>query len=271
MQSVFRIYRVLNLLSIDVALGAVAGALFFARVFSVHVMPQGFLALGLTVWCIYTADHLLDAWTIKHTASTARHRLHQEKFQLMFVLLIIALVVDICLALMVRTQILQAGLILGLISGIYLLLSRKLLVFKELVASILYTAGVLLPVWAIYSGDVPGRQIVVVAEFAAIVFINILLFALLSHSEDVEDRQPSIVIRLGRRFTTSLLVFMFALVFALVGMNIGRDNWFQQSIILVMNTMLLLIFLFPNYFRQHDRFRLLGDAVFLFPTLIVVL
>lgn len=266
----FRGYRLLNLLSIDVAIGAVASAMFFAEVFSVDVLPQGFVALGLTVWCIYTADHLLDAWHIKHPASTARHRLHQEKFIIMITALVIVVVVDLCLALMIRIQVLQAALILGVVAGVYLLVSRKLIVFKELIAAILYTAGVLLPVWAIYSGDLLSNQLVLVAEFAGLVLINIVLFALLSYDEDVKDRQPSLVTRLGRRFTLWILAIMFVVVFILVAMNISSVHRVQQAIILLMTILLLLIVIFPGYFRKDDRFRLLGDAVFLFPLLTFV-
>ncbi len=270
MKQLLKAYRIINLLSIDVAVGAIAGAVFFAEVFDVNVMPQGFVALGLTVWCIYTADHLLDARSIKHPASTARHRLHQEKFKLLLLALVVALVVDVSLALMIRPQVLLAGLILGGVSGVYLLLSRRLIVFKELIAAILYTSGVLLPVWAIYSGDVLTYQVSLVAEFAGLVLINIILFAFLSYDEDVEDLQPSVVKTLGLKVTGWILAVMFTVVFVLVAMNVATEHWMQQTIIFLMTVFLLLIFLFRDYFKKNDRFRLLGDAVFLFPLLTAI-
>jgi len=56
-----RIYQFINVLSLDVVAGAMVSALFFARIFKVQILPWGVLALGLTVWTIYTTDHLVDA------------------------------------------------------------------------------------------------------------------------------------------------------------------------------------------------------------------
>lgn len=269
-EKLYRAYRTINLLSIDVALGAVACAFFFAEAFQIDVLPQGFAALGITVWCIYTADHLLDARTIRQPASTERHRLHQVRFPQLLTALIAGIIVDFALAFLIRTQLLLAGMVVGLVSALYLVLSRRLLVFKEITGALLYTTGVLVPVWGIYRGTLLNSQLVLVGTFAILVLINILLFALLSHDEDVKDRQPSIVQVIGTRWTRLLLTLLFFLVVMLNAGNITTVNWTQQAVMLMMTLGLLVIFLFPGYFRQHERFRLLGDAVFLCPVLIVL-
>ena len=56
----FRFYRFINILSIDVAIGAVVNARFFAHLFGVPILHQGLISLGLAIWIIYTTDHLLD-------------------------------------------------------------------------------------------------------------------------------------------------------------------------------------------------------------------
>src|SRR4051812_9177927 len=78
--SAVRYYRIFNLLSLDVALGAVISAAFLGRILHVNILPQGFILLGIVVWLIYTADHLLDAWSMREAATSERHRFHQKNF-----------------------------------------------------------------------------------------------------------------------------------------------------------------------------------------------
>ena len=73
-----RLYRILNTLSLDVSIGAVISAMFFAEVLQVKILPYGLATLALTVWIIYTIDHLRDARAIGTKASTARHLFHQH-------------------------------------------------------------------------------------------------------------------------------------------------------------------------------------------------
>src|SRR5688572_9142526 len=97
MPGLIRFYRLMNILSIDVVAGATVSALFFAKIFDVQVRPFGLLALGVTVWAIYTLDHLRDAKKIRHEASTERHRFHQRHFKVLTVLLCAAVLIDIVL------------------------------------------------------------------------------------------------------------------------------------------------------------------------------
>src|SRR6187551_3842552 len=96
------LYRQLNVLSLDVVAGVVICAVFFSRIFQAHIRPQGLVTLSLTVWIIYTTDHLLDAHRIQGTASTARHRFHQENFFLLFVFLGISTIINIILIFFIR-------------------------------------------------------------------------------------------------------------------------------------------------------------------------
>src|SRR5689334_7150262 len=90
-----KFYRLLNILSVDVALGAVCCAAWFATLFEVTLRPHAFVVLGLTVWIIYTADHLLDAKRTEGVASTKRHRFHQQHFSFLVVVLILTVITDL--------------------------------------------------------------------------------------------------------------------------------------------------------------------------------
>src|SRR5690606_1037114 len=83
MSYALKTYRLLNSLSIDVAAGAVICALFLAEILRSRPGTPALIMLGLTVWIIYSADHLLDARRIEREAVTHRHSFYQRHFQVM--------------------------------------------------------------------------------------------------------------------------------------------------------------------------------------------
>src|SRR5882724_140090 len=139
MKKLFQAYRLLNILSIDVTAGAVISASFFACIFDVTVLPYGLISLGLTVWIIYTTDHLIDARKVKQLASTERHRFHQQHFKLLLSLLIIAVAADAVQLIFIRKVVLIEGLVLASIVGVYFALQRYLRFLKEIFGALLYS------------------------------------------------------------------------------------------------------------------------------------
>ena len=51
MSYILQFYKAVSILSIDVAVGAIAGALFFSKIFEVQISFYGLITLGLSVWC----------------------------------------------------------------------------------------------------------------------------------------------------------------------------------------------------------------------------
>lgn len=270
MKRVGSVLRYLNLLSIDVAAGAAIGAAFFAQVLGVGLFPQAYVVLGLTVWIIYTMDHLLDAYYLDKPASTARHLLHQKHFRPLVWLLAGAVVVDITLVLFIRRQLMVPGFIVGMMCAGYLLLNRWLRYVKEVVGTLLYTGGVLLPALSLNHDLTIGQQLIVV-EFGLIVFINMLLFARMSYETDVRDRQQSLITTIGPGPGNWLIASCFvclAVVIVIAGPGIGVAT---TSIMITMAGLLLVIFLFPAYFRSGERYRFFGDAIFLLPGILLLI
>ncbi|HZI26137.1 MAG TPA: hypothetical protein VFD46_13730, partial [Chryseolinea sp.] len=144
MHALHRFYHYINILSVDIAAGAVVSALFFAKIFDVQIKPYGLIALGLTVWIIYTIDHLRDAKNIKHSASTERHRFHQQYFHALIFCLGLAVLVDAVTIFFIRRQVLEWGLILWVAVVVYLMFQQFLRFLKEFFIATLYTSGVLL-------------------------------------------------------------------------------------------------------------------------------
>jgi hypothetical protein len=251
-----RIFHFANILSIDVALGAVCSALFFAKFNNVNVSSVSLLVLALCVWVIYTIDHLSDARRISGPASSERHRFHQRYQSTLLKVCVIVAFFIVGLLILLPTTILIGGLILSSLVLLYLICNRYIGMAKEIVVAALYSLGVYLP--SIQEIERPHIPIMLLLAFFVTAFLNLLLFSWYSMGEDLTDGHPSAIIKLGKRRGRFViwLLYMMQLFFLF---------WSEFSgpfiILFVMCTMLMVVFSFPDYFKRSERYRI-GDAVF---------
>lgn len=257
-------YRYLNILSIDVALGSLCCALFFAKLLRVHILPYGLISLGLTVWIIYTADHLLDASRIVTRASTKRHLFHQKYFNSIRKALVLAISLNSLLLFFIRERVLIGGIVLVIGIGMYLLAQRYFKFLKEFLIAVFYTIGILLP--SIMITDFLPQNIpwVVIIQFAIAALINLLLFSWFDYSRDKRDSTTSFATIVGTTTTCRCIVILFTVNVAL---NTISTFLIASNLIIAMSLILLLLLMGSNYFCKEERFRLIGDAVFFLPIL----
>lgn len=262
MTSFLKVYRIINLLSIDVALGAVCCALFFAKLFQVHILPVGLISLGLTVWIIYTADHLLDARKIRTSAATKRHQFHQQNFTPLTLALTLVSVINGVCVFFIRERVLLGGLILGVGVVLYLVALRYVKFLKEFIIAAMYTGGVLLPSLAQTPLQPDAFPWVVMVQFAILALINLLLFSWFDYENDLRDKNTSFVTIFGKRVTQTGITFLFLSVCCLVPFS----QTLPASLLIVsMSIVHILILIKAIYFKSEDRFRLIGDALFFLP------
>jgi len=264
-----RPYHTFNLLSLDVALGAVISAAFFGRILHVSILPQGLALLGIIVWLIYTADHLLDAWSMRETATSERHRFHQENFITILVVFLAAGVVALGLMFLIRIQVIAAGMTFGVLVVVYLLVNRWLKYFKELTGSLLYTGGVMLPSWSLHTEPLTDYQLTIMIIFGLIVFTNMLIFARFSIEEDILNRQKSLATIMGIRSMNTLISIVCVVCFGVMIYQAIRDVTPDLVILMIMEIILVAVFAF-RYFRYNDRYRIYGDAIFLLPAVLLI-
>ena len=256
-----RAYRLLNVLSFDVALGAVISAIFFARLLHAPVHSYGLAALGLSVWIIYTVDRLRDVRFLTQPALSERHRFHQTHGKPLRVAIVVAVLAIGALLIFMRASVIAGGLILAPISIVYLLLQNKLPI-KELMVAILYTLGVLLPAWSEnWAGMVSAAAWI--SQFFLIALVNLLLFAWFECDADGKMGHASLATRLGKKTEGILLVILLVMGsgFSLVNAILNPISW----IFVFMWLVLAAIFIFHPYAEQHERYRLWGDAIFYIP------
>ena len=271
MRFLFHFFQHINILSIDIVAGAVASALFFGRIFQVQIKPIGLVALGLTVWVIYTIDHLRDATKIAHPAATLRHRFHQENFGSLLFFLAIAILADAVAIFFIRRQVFEWGLMLTSVVTLYLVFHRSLRFLKELFVASLYTAGVLLLSVTVTVLDASTQHYLMIFQFAIAAWTNLVLFSWFDQAFDQLNDQNSFVTVMGRKTAQTFLNYLFTVSFLLTTVQlIIASPLMPVLILLLMNAALFLIFVFRKHLEKDDRYRLIGDAVFFFPSLLLV-
>jgi hypothetical protein len=268
MKFISQLYRYCNYLSLDVACGAMICAAFFAQILHVQLRPDGLASLGLTVWIIYTTDHLLDAKRLNREASSQRHRFHQINFKQLLAALLVAVLVDLLLIFFVRKPILNWGMRLSVVVLFYLLFQRRLIVFKELVVSLLYSAGILLPALSLAMRTISASEIILMAIFMQTAFINLVLFSWYDWKQDLMDKHFSLVTYLGRSLVKNILMVLFSLqTVLLVGLILISSYQIEAIILVAMNLPLLMLFIFPKKFSESNQYRIIGDIVFMIPAI----
>jgi hypothetical protein len=267
MSGFLKAYRYINILSIDTALGAVVCSVFFAQLISANVWVYGKIALGLSVWIIYTADHLLDARKVKGVASTERHRFHQEHFRALLILMMIAVVIDLTVVSFMRKSLLEYGFALSIVVAFYLVISRFLKMLKEVFIAFIYTIGVMLPALADQEHLMNQWDMLFMFNFFLIATANLLIFSWFEIQNDRTDGHPSFVTFYGREKTKLVVYGLFV---TLVAFTIYLGTFrayalFPLLILLAMMSALVALLRFDKYFIRDDRFRFVGDAVFFLP------
>jgi len=274
------IINVIQALSIEVALGAVFSSYFFASLLGNKLPIYYYLPLFCTVWIIYTIDHLADALRKNIILYTFRHRFHlKHKKVLAFALVIATIITVIMVIKFYPPKILMAGLSLLFYVLLYLLtaqiekIRKKIPLYKELCSAIGYTAGVLLlPVFL--SEKIQNNNILIlsVISFFLIALSNLLLFSYYDAEVDKRQQQYSTVFILGPKKIRVLIGMNLLLSFLLNGIIffISEDIVFI-IILFLMNITLYIILFYASYFKKNDRFRFLGDGVFLYPIVLILL
>ncbi|HOX82026.1 MAG TPA: hypothetical protein PLJ60_06680 [Chryseolinea sp.] len=267
LKKVIQFYRLLNLLSVDVAIGAMCSSVFFAHIFQADITYFSILSLGLSVWIIYTADHLLDAKKMKASATTDRHRLHQQHFRLLLIMMIIVAGINAVVLFYIRKPALITGVVLIVLVILYLLIQHSLKFLKELFVAVVYTAGVLIP--ATSNTEMIWRDWpwMVIVQFALVALLNLVIFSWFDYENDLKDNRVSFVTIFGRKVSQIFIVFLFVLSAILIVVTLSFG--IETTILFVMNGTLLFMFLFHSYFAHHDRYRLLGDAAFFIPVFVL--
>lgn len=263
-------------LSLDVVLGACIGSLFIANYLQVSLPIHYLGALALCVWLIYTADHLADASKIAHPAHSPRHHYHQRHFRTLSIAFLMVAGAGSILLFSLPLKLILWGLILSGSVGLYFVIIRCLPhtqnYYKELTASFLYAVGIFLAPLSMYPYELSSDIFLIFLQFVLLALANLIIFAWYETESDRADGHLSIVLLLGDQRAKQVA---YACMLTTVGLGClslifwpeQRELWMMQAIFLLMTLVLLLIITWPSFFQVEERYRIAGDAIFLFPLL----
>ena len=257
-------------LSLDITAGAILSSAFICRVFGVPASTSMLLGLGIAIWLIYTADHLLDARKVTGEATNPRHRFHQQYFKHIVVVAVLLFCLGVYNATRLSQSTIELGLILAGLSGIYFvyLALSKSDKHKEFFAAVVYSAGVFTgPVSLLPSFET--LHAITFIQFFLLASVNLLLFPLFEVEMDDLESMNSIALRQGRKVilgrALTLLIIKALLIIA--GFILGYNQQGQQFVFIAMGLVLLLMVIQPDWFRKANRYKLAGDGIFLIPGL----
>ena len=257
-----RAFLLFQILSIDIVIGTVILLHFFSTYFGVAPSVDVYFILGASVWLIYTIDHLQDAVKAPNSARV-RYRFHNKHQRMLRAAALVVLMAVICRLYFIDYQILTGGSVLALLSGMYLLLQKRLaaLGLKELYVALIYTSGILLvPFFRTQIFSAPVFLLLLLLSFS-----NLILFSWFEKEEDMKDKFISIATVLESKKLESVILICISL-----GLSIALfSNQGQTAVYFTAAFLAYAVLLFKaNFFRKRNLYRVIGDGVFLFPMLL---
>jgi hypothetical protein len=270
-----KVLKIAHLLSLDVVLGAICcNVMFWKLSVSDAQLPIPIVSiLGFSVWIVYILDRILDNQKIENSLSE-RHSFHQKYANYLWILIGIFTLICIVLLFFIPLKITLFGILTLSLTAIYLFviseiqLKNPLQILKEPITAIVYTSGVF---GTTILQDFSVINLGIGFIFLIIVFQNLLLFSL---SEIKQN--PSIynlASRWGISFSNKFILFLSVtvLILGLFFFNIASNQYQSKVIIceILMSFILLIINQLDHFFLINDRYRWVGDGIFLLPLLII--
>ncbi len=275
-------WAVRNALSIDVAIGALAGGVFAALLAGSNMHWSWYISLPVSVWLLYTFDHLADAWKTKGTAASFRHRFHQLHFHFIAkVFLFFSSFLFFLACTYLPEPILFFGLCLGGLCSLYFLLNffsrarHFTTVFKEISVAAIYTTGIWGPPLLMRDADVSVSVWIIGVQFFLLAWTNLILFSNCERKSDEIDRYPSFSITMGKQATDKFTVFLISVILILTVpafyLADTHEHIIAELLIATMSIVLVVLFKYSNAFQKREIYRSIGDGIFLIPFSIFLL
>jgi len=272
----------LSILSLDVVLGSLAGGIFVSRILNTLPGFVWWIVLPVSVWILYTIDHLIDAFKLKYNAHTLRHLFHYYySKQIIFSVALLSFINIIVIILLLEKQIIYFGLVAGGFSIVYLLFVyflqniKSVFLQKEFFVGLIYTVGIWGGPAALVGYNLSSAQIVFMIVFFLIAFSDILIFSLYEEETDRIDKHNSFVVNFGSKPTTALIYILITIAFVLCISQIILESRveyiFASKIFMLMGMVLVVLTSYPAKFRKDDLYRFIGEMVFWLPVLALLI
>ena len=265
-------YRFFHFMSLDIVLGALATSVLAARLFSANPGFAWWVCLGMTVWVLYTGDHLLDAWKHRKSSQREMHRYIFEKKGILIYVLGLVSVADMILVFnMLDKNMLKAALVL--VGAVFLFYAmrhvfrsnRLLFIPGEVFVLLIYLSGTWMGPYIARTVTPGPAHILVLVMMACVLLLNLGIISLYDVKIDKRLGISTLAGTLGRKHTRNLMIATAVVVFLMALLQFmvyGPVRSTQFALILAgMTGLLLWVLLSPSRFRDKEAYRLATDAI----------
>ena len=260
-------YRLFQALSLDVALGAVVLSTAMAKYLGTELTWAVQLGLFLSVWLIYSFDHLMDSDQQISPSVSYRHYIHYRFRREIVYSMIMTILVGVVTLFYLPSTVILWGVTAAAFIIIYFLLVRYTRFWaKEVFVAVGYTTGVFLAPLSLTTELVVPDAILLMTVVFLLAVINLLTFSFFDFEMDRQSGFHSMAVRFGKRTIRSTI---FGLAFLSMGLTIvlsfSEQTPFLYVTVILMNLSLIALILKPSFFREYHFYRVIGDGIFFLP------
>lgn len=230
--------------------------------------------LGFSVWIIYVLDRLLDNRKI-NIHPTKRHIFHQQNAKFLWYFIGILTLICAILVFYLPLNIIIFGIIISSFTGIYLYIISKISFknsfqhYKEPITSFVYVSGVF-GTTILHNSTL--SSVLIGFIFLLIVFQNLLLFSLLEFKKDTNSYNLVAYFGIKKSNYFIIIITLINSILCLFLIHNSTSNYEIRVVLIeiLMSVILLIINKFDYFFVINDRYRWVGDGIFLLPLLIIL-
>jgi hypothetical protein len=271
-----RIYKILQYLSLDVAIGSIGSSILAVKVFDVRLTAFYWLILPVCVWIIYTSDHLLDALKVKNQATMGRHYFHYLHLKYLSVFLVLSIIFSIILIFQhLDRKTIIYGLILCYLIISYLLLNHFISeIFRffprEFVIAIGYIAGTWgIPILLKYPFITMSQILILISYFLIILSIP-LLYSIYEYKSDLVNGFISYSTVFGIKIAEYSIFVILGLSLILSAYSFIIIHQYCYLIILFMGFTLFWEVLFRKRLFLNEMYRIISDSMNFLPFILLI-
>jgi 4-hydroxybenzoate polyprenyltransferase len=267
-----RLYKLIRLFSLDIVAGAIAAQVFSSRVMGIELHRSYYIILALTVWLIYTADHLMDGIKSHGKSESETYNFfYKYKIPVILVFLLVLVFVFRLVVYRLDQRIIEFGIAPGVAVVVYLLMNRyygnapKWFFIKELWIALIYTMAI----WGgpvIFAGDkVSTSQAMLITSFLLIILGNVLIYSIFEKEKDISEDNKSFVRDFGITAAVNLAIYTLisSIIFALVALIFLKVLLIYCLPLVLIPCIMLLILSFPTAFIKRKLFGIIADLIIL--------
>ena len=235
------------------------------------------IVLPTSVWVIYTCDHLFDAVKGGNDSKLDRHDFHRRYFKILAILFIAIGIISFWIAAFYLVGVIRNyGIVISCLCVLYLLYSyyfKNYVLPKEVLVAVIYTLGI----W--FGPMLISKSVISIQEWMLILLTfftalnNLVLFSIFDQHFDMKKGFDSIAVQFGagvnRIFNWQISLTCFLICISLYLTSEAGKFFWEHIIFILINSVLLLLYLKQDYFAKKEKYRIIGDGIFILPLLLI--